>query len=136
VLISFVIAIVILMCGSVPLVMAHEGVYRLGFWLFTGERLHLSRPGRPTCIAPPDYYLTKHLFLAVTLTYLVMWSLVSVATLAFVPIPVLYWIILTVTLNAAVCVSGLIASIWALMQPRNALFNDRGPATTTYAPAI
>jgi hypothetical protein len=53
-----------------------------------------------------------------------------------VPIHIVYWILMALALNLAIGVGDLITPVWALSQPRNALFNDHGLVTTAYAPTI
>jgi hypothetical protein len=138
VVIILVVAPISLFVGILPLVRFHEGAYRVCFWLFTGERQRVTplqeyAEGK-TYIAPPDCYLTKRLLLIIASTPLIVWLLVSVVTLALVPIPVLYWIILPLALHSTLCVGDVIGMVWALQQPHGSLFNDQGLVTTAYAP--
>jgi hypothetical protein len=138
VVISLVVVAISLFVGIIPLLMLYEGAHRVCFWLFTGERPRLSsfeeyRNGH-TYIAPPDCYLTKPLLLIVAASPLIVWPLVSAVILTLVPMPALYWIVVPLALGSALCVTNVIAIVWALQQPRGSLFNDQGTVTTAYTP--
>jgi hypothetical protein len=124
---------VFLLGGAVLLVIPHEGIHRVCYWLFTGERPSVSRPGGHTYIAPPGHYLPKRLFLLVALAPLIVWSFVIVVTLIFVPAPTIYWLAVALALNLAICTTDLAMITWAFRQPRDALFNDQGLVVIAYA---
>jgi hypothetical protein len=118
-------------------IVLHEGAHRVCYWLFTGERPCISPPREGVYyVAPPDCYVPKRLFLIVTLTPLLVWSVASLIAVAFISTPTVYWVAVLLALNIAICVGDLVMISWALIQPRNALFNDRGPVTIAYAPTL
>jgi hypothetical protein len=125
---------VFLLGGVVLLVIPHEGLHRVCYCLFTGERPSVSHPGGHTYIAPPNHYLPKRLFLLVALAPFIMWSFVIVIVFAFVPAPTIYWLAVVLALNIAICAGDLIVTIWVFRQPNNALLNDGGSVITAYAP--
>jgi hypothetical protein len=134
--VGLIVIAVFLLGGPILLVLPHEGLHRVCYWLFTGERPSISRPGGYTNIAPSDCYLPKGLFLVVALAPLFVWSLVIAAAIAFVPGPTVYWLTVALTLNLAICTGDLEMTGWALRQPSGALFNDRGPVVTAYTPTL
>jgi len=74
------------------------------------------------------------LLLIVGLAPVVVISLLGVGALFVVPDAAVFWIILALTLNAAGCAGDIAVAVWALTRSRDALFSDRGPMVTVYAP--
>lgn len=69
---------------------------------------------------------------------LIVWLPVTIAAIAFVPAPTVYWIAVALALNIAVCIGDLVMVGWTLRQPRGTFFNDNthDTGTTAYSPII
>jgi hypothetical protein len=114
----------------------HQTIHGLGYWLVTHERPRFALSGRYLSVSAPEWYLTQISYAGMLLAPLVVLLSVTVAAIAFVPAPTVYWIAVALALNIAICVGDLMMAVWVLRQPRGALFSDnaRDTGTTAYTP--
>ena len=124
---GFLVALVLM----IPL---HEGVHGLFFWLLTGERPRFGFVGPYAYAAAPDWYIPRNPYLLVGLAPLVVLSVVGMALVPFVPVSVLFVVLVVVVMNAAGSVGDLVMTAWVIVRPKSALVRDAGDAITLYVP--
>jgi hypothetical protein len=119
---------------SVLVIVIHEAVHGVFFWLFTqhrpvfGFQVWYAYAGLPEGV-----YIRRNPYLVVGLAPLVVLSLVGVALFAIVP-PLLLWpVFIFVTINAAGAVGDMMVAGWLLFQPASALIHDSGDVVRLYA---
>ncbi len=117
------------------MVVVHEALHGVGFWLFTRERprfgLHLPSAAYA---AAPDWLLTRHQHLIVGLAPLTVITLGGSILLAYLPPLLAAAALFIVVINATGSVGDLLMVAWLLRQPRDVLVQDTGSAITTYRP--
>jgi hypothetical protein len=117
------------------MIVAHEVIHGLFFWLFTRERPIFGFKGAYAYAAAPDWYMPRDQYAIVGLAPLVLITLAGFALLSVIPawaIPSLLFVVVT---NAAGAVGDIAVVGWLLLQPRTTLVNDIGDAVTLYHPA-
>ena len=131
---GLLLAILAALAINVVVIVLHEAVHGVFFWLFTG-----SRPGFAFKIwyayaSAPDWYLPRRLYFIVALAPLVGLSALGLALVPFVPAGALLALLLFLTMNASGAVGDIAVAIWLLSQPPACLVNDHGDAVTFYTP--
>ena len=116
-------------------IVAHELVHGLFFWMFTRDRPKFGFRGAYAFAAAPDWYLPRDPYLVVGLAPLVVITALGLALVAVVPLLAVPAVLLTVTLNAAGAVGDLAVVAWLLTRPAEALINDHGDRFSLYVPA-
>jgi hypothetical protein len=95
----------------------HELVHGLFFWLFTRERARFGFKGAYAFATAPGWYFSKRHYLAVGLA----------------PLILLPWLVATAG-NASGAIGDLLIVGWLLTQPEPVLIQDQGDAVTAYRP--
>ena len=115
-------------------ILVHEAVHGLGFWLLCGVRPTFAFRGAYAYAAAPGWYLPRDRYLLTGLAPLVLISLLCLGLIAVVPAGWVFPLVLAAVLNA----SGAVGDIWVagllLRQPRQALAIDEGDQVTIFAP--
>ncbi len=130
-LLLFIVAALVI---NMLVVVLHEAVHGLFFWLFTG-----SRPGFAFKIwyayaSAPSWYLPRGQYFIVAVSPLVVLTLLGFALVPFVPSWMLLPLLLFLTLNASGAVGDIAVAVWLLFQPPSCMVNDHGDAVTLYVP--
>ena len=120
------------LAALVLMILLHEGVHGLFFWLFTGERPRFGFVGAYAYAAAPDWYIPRNRYLLVGLAPLVVLSAVGTLLMPFASAPVLFLVLVVVVLNAAGSVGDLAMTAWVIVRPKSALIRDAGDAITVY----
>lgn len=110
----------------VAMLLLHEAVHGVFFWLFTGQRPVFGIGLGYAYAAAPGWYLPRLKYLWVGISPLVVISLVGTALMAVVPVAWLPWLILLMAGNASGAVGDLVVAGWLLTQPPTCLAEDRG----------
>jgi hypothetical protein len=113
-------------------ILLHEGLHGVCFWLFIRQRPVFAFKGAYAYAAAPDWFLPRNKYFITAVAPLVGISLLGGAAFAFVPptwfLPVLAGLII----NAGGAASDLWVAAWLLRQPPSCYANDRGDAITLY----
>lgn len=125
-LVSSSISLLVLLAVLFLMVILHEGVHGLFFWLFTGGKVQFGFKGAYAYAAAPDWYLPKTPYLVVSLAPLVIITVLGFITMLYVPSDWILPILLLITLNASGAVGDLYAFFWILKQPKEVLIQDFG----------
>jgi hypothetical protein len=125
----------VVLLGTIALVMVlHELVHGLCYWLFTGERPYFGFKGLYAYAAAPSWYIPRGRFLVVGGAPLVALSLAGLVAMPFVPAVAVAPLLIALICNAAGAMGDLYAIIWLFRWPSAALAHDTGDGITLYAP--
>ncbi len=116
----------------VVVVVLHELLHALFFWLFTYERPKIGFNLLYAYAAAPGWHFPRNQFIligAAPLIFITLGGLIGILLADFVWIP---RFVLAMTINAAGAVGDLIVIIWMMTQPVDALVKDDGPKITLY----
>ena len=125
--------IVVLLLTGLMLVL-HEAIHGLGFWLATGARPTFGIGRGYAYAAAPEWYLPRSRYLWIGLAPLLVISSLAVLVIAFGPPVLIGPALLLAVMNA----SGAVGDLWVvyllLRQPPGALVCDRGDEVRFYLP--
>lgn len=124
----------ILIVVALVVVILHEAVHGLCFWLLTGALPTFGLGPTYAYTAAPGWYLPRGRFALVGLAPLLLLTAVGLALLPLVPLAVVPLLVLAMTLNAAGAVGDLYLIGLLLAQPRGVLARDTGHRVEFYAP--
>jgi hypothetical protein len=116
------------------MIVLHEAVHGLFFWIFTKDRPEFGFRGMYAYAGAPDWYLAKRPYLLVGLAPLVLISLAGFIAMLFVPQSWVFPILLFITLNASGAVGDIYAFFWILPKPEGILVQDFGDRMCIYGP--
>ncbi|MFW5713800.1 MAG: DUF3267 domain-containing protein [Brevefilum sp.] len=116
------------------MIVLHEVVHGLFFWLFTKDRPKFGFRGLYAYAGAPDWYLAKWPYLIVGLAPLVLISVVGFIAMLFVPIQWVFPILFFITLNASGAVGDIYAFFWILPMPNGILVQDIGDRMEVFGP--
>jgi hypothetical protein len=125
---------VIMLVALFLIVVLHELVHGLFFWLFTRERPLFGFKGAYAYAAAPDWYIPRNHYLVVGLAPLVLLSLLGIALIPLVPAAALLPMLVVLSAHAGGASGDLFVVGWCLLQPASLLVRDVGDAMTLYIP--
>lgn len=131
---SVVALLLVVTVTIVGVLVIHELVHGLFFWLFTRSRPRLGFKGAYAYAAAPGWYISRPQMLVVGLTPLILISLLGLPLLALVPYPASLFLVLALTMNAAGAIGDLYIAVRLLFTPRDVLIRDEGETIRWYAP--
>lgn len=131
---NFLCILLTLLAATAVMMVAHEALHGIFFWLFTRARPKFGFRGAYAFAAAPNWYLPRDPYFITSLAPLVGITLVGILLLAFAPAGWIPWVLLIVTFNAAGAVGDLWVAWWLLRCPADALGNDQGDVTCLYIP--
>ena len=124
----------LLLAVMLVMIILHEGLHGLFFWLFTREKPKFAFKGFYAYAAMPDWYFPKKDYLITALAPLVGITLVSVIGLALLPgwaDAALVWLLILNT-------SGAVGDLWIasalLRAPASVLGRDAGDCSELFIP--
>lgn len=127
-IVSFVIALALVM-------VIHEAVHGVFFWLFAGRRPAFGIKGIFVyAAAAPDVYFPRNHYLIVGIAPLVLLTLVGLLLMVIVPVVVVRILILFVAFNAAGAAGDLMMAVCLLRYSPDTLMQDSGTGVTIYGP--
>ncbi len=113
-------------------ILLHEGLHGIFFWLFIHQRPVFAFKGAYAYAAAPEWYLPRDMYFVTAVAPLVGISIIGIVLFAFAPqawfLPVLAGLII----NAGGAAGDLWVAAWLLRQPSTCYANDRGDAITLY----
>jgi hypothetical protein len=120
---------------TVAVVLAHEGLHGLCFWLVTGRPPRFGLRGLYAYAGAPGWYIPRDRYLPIALAPLTAITLAGLALLTVAPARTIPAVVVAIALNAAGAVGDLAVVVWLLRSPRSTLVHDSGEAVTLYRPA-
>lgn len=125
-----------LLLSTVLVVILHEAVHGLFFWLFTRRKPRFGfKIYYAYAASPPGVYLTRRAYFVVGASPLILLSLAGALLLPLVPLwalPTLYFFLVG---NASGSIGDIMVLIWLLRLPAASLVEDHGDAMIAYSPA-
>lgn len=110
----------------------HELIHGLFFWIFTRSRPKYGFKGMYAYAAAPDWYIPRNQFLVIGLAPLVILTLLGLVLFRFLPPLGVFIAILGMTMNAAGAVGDIFIVGLLLRKPASCLFRDFGTGITLY----
>jgi hypothetical protein len=126
--------LIVLLLSILFMLVFHELVHGIFFWIFTRERPRFAFKGGYAFAAAPEWYLPNSQYIIVGLSPLVVISILSILTVAFVPSSVVPYLLFIATFNAAGALGDMIVVGWVLKQSNTILVKDQGDKFSSFAP--
>ena len=120
------VALVVLIATTFAILVLHELVHGLFFWLFTRSRPRFGFKGAYAYAAAPGWYIPRPQFLTVGLAPLALISLAGLLILPVTAPPVSLVVIVALILNAAGAIGDLYMVVRLLFVPHGVLIEDHG----------
>jgi hypothetical protein len=131
----FLVNLLILLFVYIAVIILHELIHGLFFWLITGEKPRFGFRGAYAFAAAPDWYLPRSPYLLVGLAPFLLITLVGILLIPITPDSWLILLGVAVTANASGAVGDLAVVLWLLLKhPAGLLLRDRGDAIDIYHP--
>jgi hypothetical protein len=112
----------------------HELIHGMFFWLFTQERPKFALKSGYAFAAAPDWYLPRSEYVLVGISPLVVISILSIVFAAFLPSHLSSYLLFVATFNAAGALGDMIVVAWVLRQPDTTFIMDHGDKFLTFTP--
>lgn len=126
--------IALLLLDIAVMVILHEAVHGLFFWLFTGKRpLFAIRPGYAYAAAPGSF-LPRNRYLLVGLAPFVILTLLGLALIPLVPQSFLLFLNVFIVMNFSGAVGDLWVVFWLLTKNSSARIQDFGDRIEVFEP--
>ena len=112
----------------------HELVHGMFFWLFTQERPKFALKSGYAFAAAPDWYLPRSEYILVGISPLVVISILSIVFAALLPLHLASYLLFVATFNAAGALGDMIVVAWVLRQPDTTFIMDHGDKFLSFTP--
>lgn len=116
------------------MVILHELIHGVFFWMFTGARPVFGYKGLYAYAGAPDWYLPRNQYALVGLAPLAVITTAGLLLLTVAPVGWLYGILLVIVANAAGAVGDMLVVAWLFTRPAATLVRDTGDAVTLFHP--
>ncbi len=127
-------AILLLVVSTALMIILHEGLHGLLFWIITKEFPKLGLRGFYAYASAPEWYIPKRAYYLVALTPVVMITLLGLGAVTVVPFNLVPGVLLLVSMNAAGAIGDILTAIWLTNQPQHVLVYDYGDGVELFAP--
>ena len=118
----------------VGVILVHEGIHGLFFWLFTHRRPTFGFKGYYAYASAPGWYIPRNPYLVVSLAPFVLMTLAGVWLMAVVSGGWIPPLLLLISMNAAGAVGDLMVAAWIIGKPAWFLIQDFGDGVILYGP--
>ena len=129
---DMLLALAVAMALVALVVVAHEAIHGIGFWLVTRERPEYGFRGYYAYAGAPAWYIPIGQYLPIGLAPLVVITLVGLGLFQVVPSEAIPAVFLVVAFNAAGAVGDIAAVAWLCVKPRDSLVRDTGSTILLY----
>jgi hypothetical protein len=117
---------VIFLTALLLLLIAHEFIHAVLFYLFTGDKPVYGFKGIYGYAGSPNWYLRKSYYLIVSISPFIIISLSGLVILLLVPAEYSPVIVLLLTTHASGCIGDIWVSIRLISTPKETYINDSG----------
>lgn len=124
--------ILALLAITAVMLVVHEAIHGVFFWLFTGSRPGFGIGAGYAYASAKGWYLPRGQYFITSLAPLVVISVLGMALAAAAPLNWFVPLLALVIMNASGAVGDLAVAGWLLMQPDDCLAQDKGDAVTLY----
>ena len=108
------------------MVVLHEAIHGVFFWLFTGGRVKFAFKGAYAYAAAPDWFLHKRPYMLVSMAPLVLITVFGMVALWWAPPGWIAPLLLLIAMNASGAVGDIYVFILLTKMPEDALVQDFG----------
>ncbi|NJD58003.1 MAG: hypothetical protein C3F13_10670 [Anaerolineales bacterium] len=119
--------------GLVVMLILHELVHGIFFWLFTHERPKFALRSGYAFAAAPDWYLRKYPYIVVGLSPLVIISILCSILVIFVNSQLIGYLLLIATFNAAGALGDMIVVAWVIGHKSPVYVRDQGDSFSVFS---
>ncbi|MEU4621904.1 DUF3267 domain-containing protein [Actinoplanes sp. NPDC023801] len=131
---TFIVALFGLLLMPFVVLVLHEAVHGLAFWLYTGTRPEFGYRGWYAYAAAPGWYLGRNQYLVVGLAPLVGISVTAIVLVPALPAPLAIVVLFGAALNAASATGDLYLCARIITTPAAAVIEDRHDGITWLVP--
>ena len=124
-----VLSIVLIILDVVFVIFFHEIIHALVVFITHGQKPQIGIRGLIVYAAAPDSVLTKSQFIITALAPFLVISILGCLLILFIPHSLWSWVFIPMVINAAAAGGDFMAVVWALKQPKEAKFIDKGDIT-------
>lgn len=110
----------------------HEVVHGLFFWLFTGSRPVFGLKLLFAYAGAPGWYIPRNQYIVVGLAPLVLITAAGFFLIVLITLPLAQLFLFGITMNASGAVGDLYVSAWVLLRSPEALIEDTGVGFSIY----
>ncbi len=128
----YVIGVIVVMAAVIIL---HEAVHGLFFWLFTREKPLFGFKGMYAYAAAPRWYIPRLQYTTIGLAPLIFLTMLGLVLTPILPDWLLLPVFAFMLLNASGAAGDILVVAWLLMRKRGVLARDSGDAVSLYEPA-
>lgn len=107
----------------------HEIIHASVVFITHGQKPKIGMRGLIVYAAAPDSALTKSEFITTALAPFIVISIIGCILILFIPQGFWSWVFIPIVINAAAAGGDFMAVVWALKQPKEAKFIDKGDIT-------
>ncbi len=129
-----VLEVIALALSIILMVVFHELVHGIFFWLFTHQRPKFALKAGYAFAAAPDWFLSRSQYTIVGLSPLILISIVSILFATIVSSSIVPYLVFIATFNAAGALGDMVVVAWVLRQPDTILVKDEGDRFSSFAP--
>jgi len=124
----------VLLAITLVMVLVHEGLHGLFFWLITHHRPSFGFRGYYAFASAPGWYIPRNPYLLVGLAPFVLITVIGLGLIAVAPYGFILPLLLLISMNAAGAVGDLMVVAWLLGKPSWFLVQDYGDGVSLYGP--
>lgn len=121
-----------LLLGVIFILIFHELIHGIFFWIFTKEQPKFGLRGGYAYASAPDWFLPKYQYASVGLSPFVVISILGIIISSFLPAGFLPYLLVIVSFNAAGALGDMIVVTWILCQARTIFVKDQGDKFSTF----
>jgi hypothetical protein len=125
--------LIVLIAVFVAMIVAHELIHGIFFWIFTRHRPVFGLRGWYAFAAAPGWFLPRRQYLATTLAPFVLLSLLGMVLMAVLPVRAAATALLITAFNAASSVGDLWVAIRLVGQRQPVIVEDLGDGVNFYS---
>ena len=118
----------------VIMVISHELIHGIFFWIYTQERPRFALKGGYAFATAPGWYLPRNQYIFVGLSPLIAISVISIFLAVFVAQPIVPYMLIIASFNAAGALGDMIVVTWVLRLPETTMVKDDGDTFSAYVP--
>jgi hypothetical protein len=127
-------AVLLLAVSTALMIVLHEGLHGLLFWIITGHFPKFGFRGFYAYASAPEWYIPRGAYVLIALTPVVLITVMGMAAVTIVPLNLVPGVLLLVSMNAAGALGDIITAIWLAGKPAGILVYDYGDGVRIYGP--
>jgi hypothetical protein len=121
-----------LLASVIFILVLHEVVHGICFWIFTKERPKFGLRGGYAFASAPEWYLPKFQYGIVGLAPFFVISILGIILSPFIPAGLLPYLLVIISFNAAGALGDMIVVAWIIRQANTILVRDQGDKFLTF----